>query len=89
DIHLTLWSVSLTASRTVLRCIRRMDFDDGYASQSRFVPDELQQLVERPLRAVDIAFNFNLAFRLAHPLQILYHNDAAMITLVTQESQCL
>ena len=76
DINLTVRSVSLTASRTVLRGIRRIDYDDGYASQSRFVPDELHQLVERPLRAVDIAFN--LAFRLAHPLKILYHNDAAM-----------
>ena len=76
DINLTLWSVSLTASRSVLRRIRRVNFDDGYASQSRFVPDELHQLVERPLRAVDIAFN--LAFRLANPLKILYRNDAAM-----------
>jgi hypothetical protein len=77
DINLTLWSVSLTASTTVLRGIRRIDYDNGYASQSRFVPDELHQLVEPPLRAVDIAFD--LAFRLANSLKILYHNDAEMV----------
>jgi hypothetical protein len=44
--------------------------------QSRFVLNETQQLVESPLRLLDIATDFTLGF--ADRLKVFYHNDAVM-----------
>jgi hypothetical protein len=53
-----------------------MDSRHDHAVQSRFVLNETQQLVESPLRLLDIATDFTLGF--ADRLKVLYRNDAVM-----------
>src|SRR5208282_4398870 len=77
NVLLAVWSVPLSTAGAVLRCIRRIDFRNDNAVQSRFVSDETQQLVESPLRLFDILSN--LTVWLANCLKVLYCNCAVML----------
>src|SRR5437879_9657126 len=49
------------AARAFLRGIRRVCFDYHYAAQSGLVQNELEQLIERPLRLFGAAANLSLS----------------------------
>src|SRR5438876_8196530 len=50
----------LMAARAFLRGVRRVCFDYHYAAQSGLVQNELEQLIERPLRLFGAAANLSL-----------------------------
>src|SRR5207244_5118295 len=58
------------AARAFLRGVRRVCFDYHYAAQSGLVQNELEQLIERPLRLFGVAANLSLA----NVLQFFQHN---------------
>src|SRR5205823_13999966 len=51
----------LMAARAFLRGVRRVCFDYHYAAQSGLVQNELEQLIERPLRLFGVAANLSLS----------------------------
>jgi len=46
NVLLAVWSVPLSATRAVLRCVRRVDCRYDNAVQSRFVLDETQKQMQ-------------------------------------------
>ena len=77
NVLLAVWSVPLSTARAILRGVCRIDFRDDNAVQSRFVLEERQQLIERPLRLLDVLPN--LAVRLTNCLKVFYGNCAVML----------
>src|SRR5205823_10544972 len=71
----------LMAARAFLRGIRRVCFDYHYAAQSGLVQNELEQLIERPLRLFGVAANLSLS----NVLQFFQHNAPTMFCGVVHD----